>query len=386
MTNQTTARTKREALRRLSNELAETGRDPRPFRDSDPFDTVYLREWNHLAGPDGICRRIGYGCKGGVFAAAFARVEYEEGEELAYRGTGPYCNKLVLLAVSGSRSEQERLSLLAGAMLDLGDDALMIAETADPAVSGMLQDLHFVRLGGRDGGVKRYGFLFRSLVPGPVEKRMSHGVLGTLNREEQRLHEFLRRTNAFSIEDLVIEGWTWYESGGHRFVFVLTTGWSGRFNQDVLKFDLYDADTGQHIAYNDIFVTADCDCAVNDLPATEFPSALPESLPADVSVRCGAGLIHANLVRNVWHSQDGIWVRAENRRMGIGQSLERIAGDVCKLLYPHITAIQVLANFDNPASHHFHTKNGARETREKLYNIEYRLQEDLRPAIMILCR
>ena len=91
-------------------------------------------------------------------------------------------------------------------------------------------------------------------------------------------------------------------------------------------------------------------------------------------------------MRNVWRSRDGIWVRAENRRMGIGQSLERIAGDVCKLLYPHITAIQVLANFDNPSSHLFHMKNGARETRKKLYNIEYPLQEDRRPAIMIMCR
>lgn len=55
-------------------------------------------------------------------------------------------------------------------------------------------------------------------------------------------------------------------------------------------------------------------------------------------------------------------------------------------LYPHITAIQVLANLDNNASHRFHTNNDVREPRKKLYNIEYRLQGDRRSAIMIICR
>ncbi|GAI36839.1 unnamed protein product, partial [marine sediment metagenome] len=53
---------------------------------------------------------------------------------------------------------------------------------------------------------------------------------------------------------------------------------------------------------------------------------------------------------------------------GIGQALERIAGDVCKLVYDNITNMQVCANTDSPQVYFFHRRNGAVETSNKLYS------------------
>ena len=92
----------------------------------------------------------------------------------------------------------------------------------------------------------------------------------------------------------------------------------------------------------------------------------------------------ANQARCGWPTREGIWVRIDYRRAGIGQTLERVAGDICKLAFPDVKTVGVIFPLHKPRAHTFHRKAGARDVHDPLYCLEYRLDAADRPVIRIL--
>ncbi len=323
------------------------------------------------------------------FIVGFKRAAYEHGDELPYDGRENYINKISYLAINSNMDSRIVRKLLARAMLDMNDEHLILVSTLEDKAVKVFESLNFTRISFIQNPLKQYVFLFENnhCLPKKILKpeHLSRNTYSTrLPENERQYHAYLQNTFEFDIISFVTDGWTIYRRNGQCFLFILTFGESRIFCQTAFKLDLFDITNGLLVCYNDIHIPSETDTAINDLPVKDFPSVIPESFTEYSGNVKTPDVRQANEIRCAWLNRDAIWVRKEYRRAGIGQAVERIAGDVCKLVYDNITNMQVCVNFDNPQAYFFHQKNGAVETSEKLYRLEYRLNHSKRPLIKIL--
>ena len=143
-------------------------------------------------------------------------------------------------------------------------------------------------------------------------------------------------------------------------------------------------DTGRVIGYIDILVPTNCDFALNDSAISDFPSVIPPSLKHYLNGLCTLDTQRAKSIREGWSGRDSLWVRQDFRRAGIGSTLERVAGDVCKLVYPTVKKIGIIFNVDNTKAYLMHIKAGAKKVDDHHYRLEYTLDNKKRPQINIL--
>ncbi|MBT4485617.1 MAG: hypothetical protein HOC71_18270 [Candidatus Latescibacteria bacterium] len=324
-----------------------------------------------------------------LFIVGFKRAAYEHGEEFPYDGRENYINKITYIAVSSNTDSLLIRKLLARAMLDMKDEHLIFVTTKEDETAKIFESLNFTRISWARNSSKQYVFSFKNncCSPKPVLKteHLSRKKYGErLPENERRYHAYLQTTFEFDIISLVMDGWTIYRRNGNCFAFILTMGESRIFCQETFKLDLFDITNDLFVGYADVHISPGTDTAISDLPAKDFPTVIPVSFAEHFGNDKISNIRQADDMRLAWFNQDAIWVRKEYRRAGIGQALERIAGDICKLVYDNITSVQVCVNFDNPQAHYFHRQNGAVETSNKLYNLEYRLNDSKRPIIKIL--
>ena len=324
-----------------------------------------------------------------LFIVGFKRALYQHGKEFPFNGGENYVTKINYLAVSSNMDSSLVRKLLARAMLDMNDEHLILVTTQEDNTARVFESLNFTKISGIRNPFKKYVFSFKK--NGGLSKhdfkpdRLSRNTYMTwLPENERRYHTYLQSTFNFDIISLVKNGWTMYRRNNRRFVFILTMGESKIFGQPAFKVDLFDITDGLFVGYNDVHIPQGTDTAINDLPVKDFPSVIPVSFIEHFDNSKIPDIRQSDETRQVWLNRDALWVRREYRRAGIGQAMERIAGDVCKLVYDNITNMQVCANTDSPQVYYFHRKNGAVETSNKLYSLEYRLNDSKRPLIKIL--
>jgi len=330
-------------------------------------------------------------------AVGIKRALYEKGTEVPYDGRDNYINKIEFLAVSVDSQDNLPSVLVARTILDIGGKNLFVADTTKKEAEEIFKDLAFSQLTGFDGGPKRYAYLLEDrkeeLEPEkPHLDLPSEEYANRLPEYEMTYHAGLREHFDFDIIHLIKKSWTAYRyklphgRDEQEFIFVLTTGETQKFKRrQAFKLDVYDSKDGSFVGYNDIFVSIE-DFALNDTTIRDFPSEIPETLKEHLGRKCQLDVQRANSVRMVGlHVSDAIWVRPDYRGSCIGEAMERIAGDVCKLAYPKITKIGVTLSMENIRNaHQFHTKAGAVSVRDPLYLLEYRLNDAKRSQINIL--
>ncbi len=323
------------------------------------------------------------------FIVGFKRAAYEHGDELPYDGRKNYINKISYLAVNSNMDSRTVRKLLARAMLDMNDEHLILVSTMEDKAVKVFESLNFTRISFIHNPLKLYVFSFikNHCIPKKVSRpaHLSRNTYSArLPENERKYHAYLQNTFEFDIISFVTDGWTIYRRNGECFLFILTLGESRIFCQTAFKIDLFDITYGLLVGYNDVHIQSETDTAINDLQVKDFPSVIPESFNGYSGKVKAPDIRQADEIRCVWLNRDALWVRKEYRSAGIGQALERIAGDVSKLINDNITNMQVCVNFDNPKAYFFHRKNGAVETSGKLYRLEYRLNDSKRPLIKIL--
>ena len=330
-----------------------------------------------------------YRKQGKLFIVGFKRALYKHGEELPFDGGENYVTKINYLAVSSNMDSSLVRKLLARAMLDVNDEHLILVTTLEDDAARVFESLNFTKISGIRNPLKKYVFSFKK--NGCLSKQVfkpdclaRDTYMARLPENERRYHTYLQSTFKFDIISLVTDGWTMYQRNHWCFVFILTMGESRIFGQPAFKVDLFDITDGLFVGYNDVYILPETDTAVNDIPVRDFPSVIPVSFIEHFGNTQIPDIRQSDETRQVWRNMDALWVRREYRRAGIGQALERIAGDVCKLVYNNITNMQVCANTDSPQVYFFHRRNGAVETSNKLYSLEYRLNDSNRPLIKIL--
>ena len=321
-------------------------------------------------------------------AVGFKRTAYEGGEEIPYDGREKYINKITFLTASAPVHSALLRRMIARAILEVNDNHLVLVVPEDEEIVTLFESLKFTRVNSGTSRKTYHIFSFNNkhndLNQTDIAlSRSREEYQARLSEHEVHYHEYLRDVFNFDIVSLVKQGWTIYRRDNQEFLFVMTAGTSSRFNQSAFKLDVFDMKNRVFVGYNDIYLPDGSDTAINDLPVKDLASELPGFASVfDDRYRCDIAL--PDKIRCSWLNGDGIWVQLEYRRAGIGQALERIAGDICKLACEHISGVQVCVNFDNPQAYYFHLKNGAVKTTENMYNLEYRLDDEKRPRIHIL--
>jgi hypothetical protein len=359
----------------------------------DGLDTGVLMDvWVGAASPSDAARprvdsffvRNGHGLEG---VLTIGRTAYERGAETAFDGRPNYINKIVFLGTDRQGREDVMAGLVAHAILHLAGDRLFIAEVEGNRAGRVLESLGFTRIC-ISGGKTRYGYLLgepsRPAPPREAERYLSQSDytdrLGTAELDYQAR---LRHRTGFSLARLLAEGWTTYTAHGHQFFIAATFGTCEAPAQAAFKLDLFDMSSGAHVGYADTVVPAGADFALQDDAIADFPSSISRDARTFLEGKPSLCVDAANEARCGWPQREGIWVRIDYRRAGIGQTLERIAGDLCKLAFPGIHRLGVIFPVDNIRAPEFHHGASASNVNDPLYCFEYRLRARTRPLVAI---
>ncbi len=331
-----------------------------------------------------LVARNGKGLEGAV---TIKRVAYEDGMEVAYDGRDNYINKIEFLATMQQGSSRLAAALAAQAMLHVGGTQLFLAEVDNTKAAKVFEYLEFSRICKAAGKI-RYGYLLTDHAwSPPIRRPQIHGdrehYLNRLPFEEQQYYNRLQEQSGFDITRLVTEQWTTYQRYGNHFFIMVTFGELADTGQAALKTDLFDLADGGHVGYADVVVSHESDYALQDNAVTSFRSAIPSSatnfLQSFPPLRLGL----ANEIRTGWPHREGICVQLHYRRAGIGQTLERITGDVCKLVFPGIDRLGVIFPLHNLKAYEFHLQCAAHIVHDPLYCLAYHLNDINRPLIAI---
>ncbi|HUT64249.1 MAG TPA: hypothetical protein VMZ04_09870 [Anaerolineae bacterium] len=322
-------------------------------------------------------------------AVCIGRSAYENGEEIPYDGREKYINKIVFLAVSSRCPYEKSCEFLSRALVSIGDKNLILVETDIVEAQKIFENLKFCSISSFNGGTKRYVYSFerkkrKSATEKPQLELTNDEYAARFSEEEKIYHMRLKKSFGFDIINLIQNGFTVYKRNNHTFVFTFITGESKKYNQAAFKIDLYEMDSCAFIGYIDILVPTNCDFALNDSAISDFPSVIPPSLKHYLNGLCTLDTQRAKSIREGWSGRDSLWVRQDFRRAGIGSTLERVAGDVCKLVYPTVKIIGIIFNVDNTKAYLMHIKAGAKKVDDHHYRLEYTLDNKKRPQINIL--
>jgi len=317
------------------------------------------------------------------------RAAYENGVEIPYDNRENYVNKIDFLAVYDEASMEMISALIARAILEVGGRKLFLADTENDEMAGVFCKLGFRQISGLGWGKKRFGYLLHFKQNETQEEKphtaLSKSALESMLTEQEAVYHSSLKSNAnFDIIQLAKDNWTIYKRYGNEFIFVLTHGTIKRGGYSGFKIDMYDMKNGALVGYIDIFVPELCDYALNDIAITDFLSEPPASLNKLLDGFPDLDIERAHEIRNGWQQREGLWVRVDYRRAGIGGSLMRIAGDVCKLTYPRIKRIGINFSNNNINACQFHAKLGANVAYDGPHAHEYELDSTRRPRISIL--
>lgn len=325
--------------------------------------------------------------RGLVGVLAVRRAAYEEGDEIPYDGRPNFINKICFLGIESGRREKLPAALVAHSILGIGGDRLFIAEVESDRAARVFQELGFSRIC-TSADRTRYGYLLAK-PPATARRREADRVLSRqdwldrLGREEADVQRDLKRRTGFDLHRLLAEGWTTYAQHAHDFLFLAGFGQAGQPAQAALKVDLFDLSSGAHVGYVDTVAPADGDFALQDDAIADFPCVVPQGAGSLLEGRPPLQIDSADEAREGWPRREGIWVRVDYRRAGIGQTLERVAGDLCKLAFPDIRRIGVIFPADSVKAPEFHYKAAAIVVQDPLYCFEYRLSDSVRPVMAI---
>ncbi len=319
---------------------------------------------------------------------AIRRAAYEKGHEVAFDGRSNYVHQIDFLAVTEESPPEAAASLVAYALRAIGGIRLFVVDVEGETAKQLFEGLSFVRMCGRNGRA-RYGYLPEtpeSELPLRLPERVlaRPEFLARLSPRERAYHDGLRTRTGFDIVEFIKSGWTSYECYGNRFFFLLTFGTTSEPPQPAFRIDMFDLRDGAIIAHADVLVSRTSDFSLQDEAVTGLSAKLPDAATRVLKDAPRLNTDGASRIREGWPPREGIWVRQDYRRAGIGQSLERIAGDVCKLAFCGIKTVGVIFPERNLEAYTFHKKAGARDVRDPLYCLEYRLDAVDRPVIRIL--
>jgi hypothetical protein len=331
-----------------------------------------------------LVARNGRGLEGSV---AIKRAAYEQGVEIPYDGRGNYINKIEFLATSQPCPNHLPAALAAHAILAVGGTNLFVVEVAKETAARVFENMRFSRIC-TCGDKTRYGYLLKHAPrhPAPVqpETRLSHDeYLARLTENENQYHAVLRARTGFDIVQLVSRQWTTYQQYGNHFFLTVTFGQARHPPQTAFKCDIFNLADGVHVGYCDVVIPENTEFALQDDAVKGFLSCIPSDAEEFLGAKPSLNIRGANDIRTGWPTREGIWVRVDYRRAGIGQTLERVAGDICKLAFPKIKTIGVIFPVDNPRTHEFHRKACARDVNDPLYCLEYRLDDLDKPRVSI---
>lgn len=315
------------------------------------------------------------------------RTAYERGREVDYDGRPNYVNKLAFLATDGQDAEDLPKALLAHAILTIGGDRLFVAETVSERATQLVEGLGFKRIC-ETGRQTRFGYLLSPQIAAPrvrtPQRAPSRAIcVDRLGQHEVEYHDALKQRTGFDVFELLEEGWTTHVQYGHRLAVVATFGQAGEPAQAAFKLDVFDLASGAHIAYADTAVPGEGDFALQDDAIADFSCVIPPGVRLHPEDSPPLSVDAADAARRGWPQREGIWVRIDCRRAGIGQSLERIAGDLCKLAFPGVNKMGIIFPADNIKAHEFHCKASANNVRDPLYCLAYDLDSRTRPLIAI---
>lgn len=315
------------------------------------------------------------------------RATYQNGEEVAYESASNFVYQIDFLAVTRGAPAEAAASLVAYSLLATGGSRLFLVDLVHPSAVRVFEMLQFSRICEHRGRL-RYGYLLETpddaAPPKPHHDLDPEDGLARLPRQEREYHARLRDRTHFDIAELVRSGWSVYQANGNRFFFLLTFGTTSLPPQAAFRIDVFDMRDGVLVGYNDIVISRENEFALNDEAVNSFAAEMPGRAEAELADLPRLDIDRANDIRKGWPVREGIWVRLDYRRAGIGQALERIAGDICKIAFPCITTIGVIFPINNFQAYAFHRKAGARDVHDPLYCLEYPLHAAERPMISIL--
>jgi hypothetical protein len=272
-------------------------------------------------------------------------------------------------------------------MLHVGGTRLFLAEVDNEEAAELFERLNFSRIC-KVNGKTRYGYLLTDQawnppIRQPVLQRDRDYYLEQLPTKERHYHAHLEEQSGFDVTGLLREQWTTYQRYGNNFFITATFSRLPETNQAAFKIDLFNLADGGHVGYSDVIISHESNYAVQDNAVTSFPSIVPS---------CAAGMLKAfpelridlaNTIRTGWPHREGVWVQLNYRRAGVGQTLERIAGDVCKLAFPEVNTLGIIFPLHNLKAYDFHHQSGARSVSDPLYCLAYHLDHKNRPLIAI---
>ena len=295
-----------------------------------------------------------------------------------------YINQVQFLGFSPHIPDTLFISLLSEVIASLSSEHLILIKTQNDNLVEKLVLTGFVRISAIRDIVKQYAYLPRAHTPQShaTSPRVSRDI--QLDANDTFYYNELSNLFDFSFVHLIREGWSVYSRNSRKFLFTLTFGRNKHLDQPAFRLDVFDCANGLYTAYNDVHIPEGSDSAFNDVPATGFSSTIPapalECLENVDDVVAGK----PEQIRNFWQNRDALWVHLENRHLGIAGSLERIACDIIKYLFPSVQNMQVCVHFENPGVYYFHKKNGASEIENGQYKLAYNIYGDERPLIKIV--
>lgn len=385
---QLTSAPKAARLRDIATGLRPIRRAALDGRDLAPFDDVLVDPapapeagWRHA---ECFVLEDGPGTEGVV---AVRRAAYADGREIHYDGGPRYALRIAWVATRGDGTEGLAQALVARVLLEIGGERLFLVDVSSERTARVFEALGFTRVA-RNGRWTRYAYLLREDRPQPLRApqtdRTREAYLRRLSDEERQYHDALRERKGLDILALVTQGWTTYRGWRSSFGFAVTFGTTDSPRQTAFKVDVFDLADGAHVGYADTIVPGEGDTALGDVAVSDFPSAIPEGAPSPLEGARALDGTEADEHRVGWPTREGIWVRQDYRRAGIGKALERVVGDVCKLAFPGIRQISVTLPIGNSKATEFHEKAGAELGPDGVSSMVYPLDAPIRPGVAIL--
>ena len=320
-----------------------------------------------------------------AFALCIEPVTFKAGEAVAFNSDHGYVNQVQFLGYTPSIPYKTLSLLLSQILRKWPSEQLILVKSNYNNVVKLFSSLGFVRISSVSDSLKQYAYLPKAHnEPVYTEPPTPHPEEIHYDSKDRFYYNELRRLFDFDFTSLICDGWTTYSRDSRRFMFTLTFGKNNKLNQRAFKIDVFDCANGTFVGYNDVHIPDDSDTSFNDIPAQGFPSVIPSAALKYLSEQNDYDTNKLDQTRSLWTNHDALRVHSQYRNLGIASTLERIACDVCKYIYPGIKSMQVCVHFDNPSVYYFHIRNGARVIENGLYRLAYNLDNGERPLIKIV--